>query len=114
MCNLVTVEIINSSQYLYHSLTHKSLVGFDVVHKHSTVNVFHKQKYVILVFKVCVEPNNIGMRQAIVNSQLIRELIDHVIFLDCRFEYLFQGVECPRFFVTALKNITEFSRPDAG
>ena len=67
MRNLILVKVLYSTDDLINGSTNKRLLFLQEIHQHSSFCIFHQQKDMVLIFKVSIKFDNVGMVQKIVD-----------------------------------------------
>jgi hypothetical protein len=94
---------------LHKNTDYKLVPLFQFFHQGSSFRIFHEEKYVELILKVTVKLDDIGVGEAVVDLQLLEELLFHFILDQGAFEYFFDSVGGVCRLVLADVDISEFS-----
>ncbi len=108
--DVIPMQILHSPQYLDQRLPYKLLLGLSVLHQLSPINILHQQKDMIGILEVGVKLDDVWVVETVMDLQLLRKLIHHVILFDSGLEYFLQGVQSSSLFMFALQNIPELPR----
>jgi hypothetical protein len=107
MSDIALMQVLDSTDSLFHIFRHKVLGTFQFVHQDSTVSILHHQEYMVFIVEEGVELDDIWVLKLGVDFELFDELVDHVVGEDCRFEYLLDGVNEACFLMLADVDIAE-------